>query len=146
MTGQINEWSWKFLIELIKADLCRAGVDPLCRAVINVNFSCPAVVIRSSDSKVWNQKVIVFCNVTATERENKNEPQKWQLNYLDMSLDWCLQCSALPVQTSSLWFHPDGSARSSPTSLPCWCTRTQPRPRLCPSCRTEGLLQLCPAI
>lgn len=71
---------------------------------------------------------------------------KWQVNCLHMSLDWRLQCFPLPVQTSSLWFRLDGREWFFPTFLPGWCRHKQLLQCLCPSCRTEGLLQQCLAI
>lgn len=62
-----------------------------------------------------------------------------------MSLDWHLQCSPPPVQTSSPWCHSAGRASLLPSVLLGSCRRKRLLQHLHPSCRTEGLRQQCPA-
>ena len=98
--------------------------------------SCTTFVIGRAHCHIYNSKNRLG------KRRHKYAP--WQLfNYLQRSLDWHRQCSPRPVQTWSLWRHPDGRASLHPSVPLGSCRRKRLLQHLHPSCRTEGLRPQC---
>ena len=113
--------------------------------MINVDFSCPSIIMWSSNCNICMRKKSSLCDCKWLKRTQIRCTRR-RMKDLQMSLDWCPPCSPLPARTSSVWSRLDGQEWRSANVLPCWCRHIQLPQCLCPSCRNEGLPQLCPAI